>query len=112
MTPSLSRGEFLRTAAALAFVPTRGAQTVLTQEEALTLAFPDARTIERRTAYLTDAELARARAAAGEGVTVETRVVTYYLAMGAERPLGVAYFDAHRVRKLAEVLMGAINDAE
>ena len=105
MTLWLSRGEFLRAAAALALVPAPRLQSVITQEEALALAFPDAEAIERRTAYLSGAELDRARAAAGEGVALETRVVTYYLALRSERPLGVAYFDAHRVRTLPEVLM-------
>jgi Na+-translocating ferredoxin:NAD+ oxidoreductase RnfG subunit len=104
LTPWFSRGEFLR-AAALAFVPVPRGQSVLTQEEALALAFPGAHAIERRTAYLSTTELARARAAAGEGVDVETRVVTYYLALRSERPVGVAYFDVHRVRTLPEVLM-------
>ena len=103
MIPWLSRGEFLRAAAALALVPALRGQSVLTQEEALALAFPDAEGIERHTAYLSGAELARA--AAGEGVAVETRVVTYYLALRSERPMGVAYFDVHRVRTLPEVLM-------
>ena len=105
MIPWLSRGKFLRAAAALALVPAPRGQSVLTQEEALALAFPDAEGIERHTAYLSGAELARARAAAGEGVAVETRVVTYYLALRSERPMGVAYFDVHRVRTLPEVLM-------
>ena len=105
MIPWLSRGEFLRAAAALALVPAPRGQGVLTQQEALALAFPDADGIERHTAYLSGAELARARAAAGEGVAVETRVVTYYLALRSERAVGVAYFDIHRVRTLPEVLM-------
>jgi len=79
------------------------AQT-LTQDEALALAFPGAR-IERRTAYLTEAQLARARGLAGEGVQVESEVVTYYVASADGRSVGVAYFDAHRVRTLPEVLM-------
>ena len=105
MTLWISRGDFLRSAAALVLVPAPRVQSVLTQEEALALAFPDAQEIERRTAYLSSAELDRARAAAGEGVAVETRVVTYYLAMQSGSPVGVAYFDAHRVRTLPEVLM-------
>ena len=100
----ISRGEFLRSAAALAIVPAPRPQSVLTQDEALALAFPDAK-VERRTAYLSDEQLTRVRAAAGEGVTVETRVLTYYLATAGGLPVGVAYFDAHRVRTLPEVLM-------
>lgn len=101
----LSRSEFLKSALALAAIPSPRPQSVLTQEEALALAFPDAQRIERKTAYLSEQQLARARAAAGEGVSVQASVVTYYLATAAGRPLGVAYFDAHRVRTLPEVLM-------
>lgn len=82
-----------------------GAQEVLTQDEALKLAFPGATTIERRTAYLSERQLASARSAAGRGTEVKQGVVTYYVGKRGARPLGVAYFDAHRVRTLPEVLM-------
>ena len=80
------------------------AQTLRTQAEALELAFPGA-AIERRTAYLTDAQLDRARRLAGEDVEVDQGIVTYYTARRAGRPVGVAYFDTHRVRTMAEVAM-------
>jgi hypothetical protein len=83
----------------------RPASAQLTQDEALALAFPDAVEVERVTAYLDDAQLARAAALAGPGVEVRSGVVTYYVARGPGGPLGVAYFDAHRVRTLPEVLM-------
>ena len=81
-----------------------GAQ-VLTQDEALRLAFPEADTVARRTAYLDDAQLGRVRRLAGEGVEVPSGVVTHYVALRGGRPVGVAYFDAHRVRTLPEALM-------
>lgn len=80
------------------------AQT-LTQEEALRLAFPGADAVERRTAYLDDAQVARARSLAGPEAEIESEIVTYYVAREGEAVLGVAYFDAHRVRTLPEVLM-------
>jgi hypothetical protein len=80
------------------------AQT-LTQEEALRVAFPDADRVERRTAYLDDTQLQRAAALAGREVEMESGVVTYYVAIEGGAPMGVAYFDAHRVRTLPEVLM-------
>jgi len=80
------------------------AQT-LTQDEALRLAFPAPLTIERRTAYLDGAQLAKARQLAGEKVDVAQRVVTYYAAVRNGAVTGVAYFDAHRVRTLTEVVM-------
>lgn len=81
------------------------AQTFLTQEEALRLAFPPPAEVERRTAFLDDATLERARELAGPGVEVDQRVVTYYVGRSEDATLGHAYFDAHRVRTLREVLM-------
>lgn len=76
----------------------------LTQQEALAAAFPGAE-IDRRTAFLTEADLSAARSAAGPDAPVDQSVVTYYVARKNGRPLGVAYFDSHRVRTLNEVLM-------
>lgn len=79
------------------------AQTFLTQEEALELAFPPPATVERRTAFLDEAELAVARRAGD--TEIPSGIVTYYVGRRGERTLGYAYFDAHRVRTLPEVLM-------
>ena len=81
------------------------AQELLTQAEALQLAFPGATAIERHTAFLDERQLAAAQTAAGRNVAVEQPVVTYYVGMSGTRPLGVAYFDAHSVRTLREVVM-------
>lgn len=75
-----------------------------TQDELLAQAFPGAEVV-RRTAYLDEAQRARADALAGPGSSVESTVVTYYVAVREGVPVGVAYFDAHRVRTLQEVLM-------
>ena len=83
-------------------------QTLMTQEEALALAFPAPAVLDRETAFLTDAQLARARRLAGEGVVIDQGVVTYYVAHRGGAPAGVAYFDAHRVRTKAEVIMVAL----
>lgn len=85
--------------------PTPARAQALTQDEALRLAFPGADAIERRTAYLDDAQVARARALAGPEGEIESEIVTYYVARKGGTDLGVAYFDAHRVRTLPEVLM-------
>ena len=71
-------------------------------DEALRLAFPGAE-VARRTAYLTQEQVRRARALAG--VEVPSALVTYYQAKRAGRPAGTAYFDTHRVRTLPETLM-------
>jgi len=92
--------------AALAAVATpSAAQLRLTQDEALRLAFPPPLSIERRTAFLETEELARARGLAGQDAEIERSVVTYYVGVDSGRVGGYAYFDAHVVRTLAEVLM-------
>lgn len=99
-------GGLLAGVALLSAVPDPGAaQAVLTQAQALRLAFPEPATIERRTAFISDAAARAARAAAGPGVEIAPQAVTYYAATRGGRPVGVAYFDVHRVRTLAEVLM-------
>lgn len=87
-------------------LPTAGvAQQSLTQAEALALAFPGATKIERRTAFLDEARLAQAQRLAGGGIKISRPVQTYYVGMSGSRPMGVAYFDAHRVRTMPEVVM-------
>lgn len=88
-----------------AFSDAGGAQTLMTQEEALAVAFPAPAEVERCTAFLTDAQLAEARRRAGDDVAIEQGIVTYYAARRQGRPAGVAYFDAHRVRTHEEVVM-------
>lgn len=79
------------------------ATVFLTVDEALELAFPGCR-VERKTVYLTDEQVARARELAGGGV--ESALVHPYVARceGGEEG-GVAYFDNHRVRTLPQTLM-------
>lgn len=92
-------------AGALSLATTAQAQETLTQGEALRLAFPGATSIERRTAFLGEPELERARRTAGRAVEVKAGVVTYYVGMRGAQAMGAAYFDAHRVRTLPEVTM-------
>ena len=99
----------LLTALAAAGTAVEGAgQVFLTQEEALELAFPDAR-VERRTAFLGEDQLREAGRLAGPGVELDRGVVVYYVGLRGERPVGVAYFDAHTVRTLDEVVMVAVD---
>ncbi len=81
------------------------AQTLLTQEEALALAFPAPVEVERKTAYLSEDQLHRARQLAGSDVPIEQGIVSYYVGSRDGRPVGVAYFDVHRVRTMEEVAM-------
>ena len=77
----------------------------LSLQEALSGAFPPPAKVERRTAFLTPQDLVAIQAAAGRDAPVTQRVVTYYLARKDDKPVGVAYFDSHRVRTLNEVVM-------
>lgn len=86
-------------------LPLSVAAQAVTQEEALRQAFPDADAVERRTAYLTSAQMGRARELAGRGVDIASELVTYYVGVKGGSSMGAAYFDAHRVRTLPEVLM-------
>ena len=86
------------------------AQVYMTQDEALELAFPETTVVERRTAYLSEEDLDRASELAGEGAEIEVGVLPYYVARAeGGAPVGVAYFDAHRVRTLPEVLMVVVD---
>lgn len=91
-------------AMACAAAPAAG-QGVLTQQEALRLAFPEPARIERRTAFLSEAQLDLAQRRAGAGVELPAKVLSYYVATRNGVPLGAAYFDVHRVRTLPEVVM-------
>ena len=80
-------------------------QAQLSLDEALRVAFPAPARIERRTAFLTEQDLAAVRKYAGPDIPVSQRVVTYYLARANGSAIGAAYFDSHRVRTLNEVVM-------
>lgn len=79
------------------------AQVLLTQDEALRLSFPEPAMIERRTAFLERSQIDRVSELAGSKPA--GTLVTYYVGRSADGPLGVAYFDVHRVRTLPELLM-------
>jgi hypothetical protein len=99
------RAHLAAVAAALLLLGGAGAaaaKVFLTVEEALALAFPEA-SVERRTAYLTEEQRARARALAG--VEVPSALITHYVATRDGQVVGTAYFDSHRVRTLPETLM-------
>ena len=94
--------------AGLILAPAWGPAEVLAQlslQESIAHAFPPPAVVERRTAFLTPDDLAAISSAAGADVPVSQRVVTYYLAKRNGIPVGVAYFDSHRVRTLNEVVM-------
>lgn len=95
----------LAMAALLAVAGRAEAKAFLSQEEALRLAFGEGASPEKRTAYLTPGQLARAREIAGPGVEVSSALVTRYEGRRGGASLGFAYFDTHVVRTLPETLM-------
>lgn len=82
------------------------ARVLLTLEEALALAFPGCE-IERRTVFLTEAQLERARELAG--VEVASALVHPYVASCPQGEGGTAYFDTHLVRTQEESLMVTVD---
>ncbi|HEX6851336.1 MAG TPA: FMN-binding protein [Candidatus Polarisedimenticolaceae bacterium] len=92
-------------AALLAVAGRAEAKAFLSQEQALRLAFGEGAASEKKTAYLTQAQLARARELAGPGVEVSSALVTRYEGRRDGASLGFAYFDTHVVRTLPETLM-------
>jgi len=89
--------------AGLLIAGTAQARVLMSQEEALRLAFPPPQTVERKTLYLDEAQAARAAREAG--APVEARVVPYYVGRDAGRITGYAYFDTHLVRTLPETIL-------
>ena len=78
----------------------------LSRDQALEAAFPKGTAVERRTEFLTDDQVARARGRAGPGVQVPSALVTRYLGRNASGTIvGTVYFDTHRVRTLEETIM-------
>ena len=79
------------------------ATVLITVEEALELAFPDA-AIERQTLFLSDEQ--RDRVAEDSGSEVSSSLATRYVARDGDGVVrGWAYLDTHRVRTLPETLM-------
>ena len=79
------------------------ATVLITVEEALALAFPDA-TTERQTLFLSDEQ--RRWVAEESGAEVSSSLATRYVARGGDGAVrGWAYLDTHRVRTLPETVM-------
>ncbi|MEK7383153.1 MAG: FMN-binding protein [Elusimicrobiota bacterium] len=86
----------------LAAVPAR-ARVLLSQKEALALAFPAGTAVERRTAFLSDAQARAAEEAAG--AKIESKVWTYYIGRSTAGVERTAYFESHLVRTMNETFM-------
>lgn len=82
------------------------ARVLLAQKDALAIAFPGGMAPERRTAFLSDAQVKEAERLARS--KLESRVWTYYVAGSTW-----AYFESHLVRTMNETIMVVIGaDAE
>jgi hypothetical protein len=79
------------------------ARVFMTQQQALASAFPAGTKIVRQTHFLTPAQLAAAKK--DSGVDFADQMIVRYAGMTADRVVGYAYFDSHRVRTLAETVM-------
>lgn len=76
----------------------------LTQQEALSLAFPPGVIVERKTAFLTTAEQGEVRRLSGAD-RLPAALIHFYVGLRDGREVGTAYFDTHVVRTQAETLM-------
>ena len=98
-----TRASGILLAVVLLLAGTAEARVLLTQDEAIQLAFPAPQTVERKTLYLDEAQAARAAQEAG--APVEVRVVPYYVGSQDGHVTGYAYFDTHLVRTLPETIL-------
>jgi Na+-translocating ferredoxin:NAD+ oxidoreductase RnfG subunit len=75
-----------------------------TADEALARAFPGAKVVEKKTAFLTDADAAKVTKEAG--TPPGSKLVTYYVARTDDgSPAGYGYLDTHLVRTLQETVL-------
>lgn len=82
------------------------ARLLLSQKQALALAFAPGIRVERKTAYLTTEQAGQAQR---EGqVKIDSRVWTYYVGTSSRGVEGYAYFDTHIVRTMPETFMAVL----
>jgi len=94
--------------AAAALLPgAAAAKVLLSQKDALALAFPAGVKVERRTAFLTGAQAAAAEKDAG--AKIDSRVWTYYVGTSSKGAAGTAYFESHKVRTMNEAFMVVVD---
>ena len=89
----------------LTAVPAGGA-VLVSQEDALASAFPDAQ-VQRVTSFLEESQARRIEELAGS--EIDSRVIIRYHGVRSGEPVGTAYFDSHLVRTLSETLMVVVS---
>lgn len=87
--------------------PPARARVLLSQKDALALAFPDGVTVERKTAFLTDEQAAAAEKSSG--AKLDSKIWTYYVGTSSSGAAGTAYFESHKVRTMNEAFMVVVN---
>ena len=92
-------------AIALAVARDASAEVYLAKDEALAMAFPEGTTVDKRTAFLTDAQLAQLK---GAGVALDSKMFTYYRGTRGGELVGFAVMDSHVVRTLPEAFMAVL----
>jgi Na+-translocating ferredoxin:NAD+ oxidoreductase RnfG subunit len=105
----LRTARLLAAVAGLCAAAALSARVFLTQEEALKLAFPGAK-IERRTAYLTEAQQKAVQKLSADA-ELPSALATYDVATKDGRVAGTAYFDTHTVRTMSETIMVVVDPA-
>ena len=85
------------------------AKSFLSQEEALRLAFPKGAVVQRKTAFLSEAD--RKEVARRTGGAPPTGLVVSYTATQDGRDAGTVYFDTHVVRTEPETLLVLVDPA-
>lgn len=83
-------------------------RVLLTQRQALELAFPAGSLVERRTLYLTEEEVRQAEEIAK--VKLESRVWSYYVGTSSFGAKGFAFFDTQVVRAEPETFMAVVDE--
>jgi hypothetical protein len=79
------------------------ARVLMTQQQALALAFPAGVKVTRQTFFLTKPQLEDVRLQSG--VEFDDSLVVRYLGMAGDKVAGYVYFDTHRIRTLPETVM-------
>jgi hypothetical protein len=92
----------------LLLCPSAHAAVLLTQDQALRLAFPEGEA-DRRTLYLD--ETSRAGVQKQARARVESLVITYYVGALADATTGYAFFETHIVRTMPETFMTVIDSS-
>ncbi len=87
----------------LALAAPVSARVLLSQKQALALAFQPGTAVERRTAYLSEEQVRRASESGR--VKVASRVWTYYVGVSSAGTESYAYFETHNVRTMSETIM-------